>query len=421
MLDVVYDSLDPNGFPINPRWAAQDTSHPRHRRYPVVEKECGNFAVWQNRGPGFLKDCTAQISAITFTRAPWYVPTGICPFHDSRPNHVNWRVGNGKPERAASVAVGRIYYGDLSFDGDLDLFLRTPGDPGRTWGDRRVTNPSDTSEGHRLTEVEFHVREVQRHMSRKGGWWGRLAGELVDAEREREERNPAEVLNGLAAVVTGIFGVDGVHASHSEIHPVFAMAVRFQTDSLHDRWAVFARNWGSEGMCSSRNETLDLPDNRITVWIPWRRGATGADVRWDGKAVVASTDSPVIVRIPLRRPSQHMVAEGELHITWRGPVARDTLRRDSALAWEELKNPEELAEQEYERLRPAQREAVDAEVAIYERTETARARRNSQNKVGDDEEHRIEVGADSVRLAGICRRSARMREAGACTGTRRSQ
>jgi hypothetical protein len=92
------------------------------------------------------------------------------------------------------------------------------------------------------------------------------------------------MLDGHQAVVIGMAGLDYEHGAQSELHPVFLLAVRegqpgtygyFNTlDPSNDHWAIFARNYGDEGMCSSQE--LHLTDQNLTVVLPPPPGMTSA-------------------------------------------------------------------------------------------------------------------------------------------------
>ena len=67
------------------------------------------------------------------------------------------------------------------------------------------------------------------------------------------------------SIVSGLFSLDFEHTIHSEIHPVFAMAVRVKDDDPNDEtWVWFVRRFGNEGFCGSHIHYLDyLPSDQF--------------------------------------------------------------------------------------------------------------------------------------------------------------
>lgn len=74
------------------------------------------------------------------------------------------------------------------------------------------------------------------------------------------------IFDGREAIVMGLYGLDSAHTADrsctgdcgAELHPVYAIAIRInnQLDLNDDTWAIFVRNWGDEGYCSSGQERI---------------------------------------------------------------------------------------------------------------------------------------------------------------------
>jgi hypothetical protein len=330
-LDMISADTDPNGFLINPRWVMQAGG-----KLPNVESECGGFTDTLRTSATFLGGCTTQASAIEFIRRPSYTVLKhvVCA---ADPDHVNWRVGPRGPAGSAAVAVGSLYLDDVAMDGDLDFFLRTPGDPGRTASDPYPTNAvnPESARGVAGMELEFLLKEVDQRFETE--FWTDLIRVLGPAGGGNRLAEARTLVNGRNAVAMGVFGVDGVHGAHSEIHPVFSLAIRTVPGLKQDIWTIFARNWGSEGECSpNAPQRLTVPGNRLLIWIPWRRGATGARLAFlQHRGVVwrnRLTAPPIAV--PLTFPSgKYPFVEGELEVEWSGPVVDDTRLDEPGLHW----------------------------------------------------------------------------------------
>src|SRR5262249_15737076 len=86
-------------------------------------------------------------------------------------------------------------------------------------------------------------------------------------------------MSGDEAIVIGLLGIDTEHALHTEIHPVWALAIHDlrRSSPSDDVWAIFARNWGNEGLCGQHQHLLDLQS--ITFKLPWRRGSSSVSVK----------------------------------------------------------------------------------------------------------------------------------------------
>ncbi len=115
--------------------------------------------------------------------------------------------------------------------------------------------------------------------------------------------------DGLEGVVIGEVGLDGVHGAYSELHPVFAMAVRLsqapipgRPEDVVEKWAFFLRNFGDEGGCSSQTWHWESPTGEFFVPLAWPEGAT--DVGVDSTDVVAwqSAATPVDIE---KDPENH--------------------------------------------------------------------------------------------------------------------
>src|SRR5436309_1962822 len=80
----------------------------------------------------------------------------------------------------------------------------------------------------------------------------------------RKDLPAGAYLDQWLAVVMGLMGLDDVHGGDSELHPVHVLAIREAEtpDPGNDAWAFFARNWGDEGECSSRQHYVTARPSR---------------------------------------------------------------------------------------------------------------------------------------------------------------
>ena len=94
---------------------------------------------------------------------------------------------------------------------------------------------------------------------------------------------------GKFAIVTGLLGLDTEHAgAQAELHPAYAVAIRVNDDPSDETWAIFVRNWGNEGYCSSLPHPVDFPNNQYTFHLPpnpWVPDESSVSVREEETAV----------------------------------------------------------------------------------------------------------------------------------------
>jgi hypothetical protein len=171
-------------------------------------------------------------------------------------------------------------------------------------------------------------------------WWQKLHQNVDD---DKAVPFPGSFqAQGHDAVAIGLMGLDTTHHPGApEVHPVWLLAIReasstFPNPPTDDSWAIFARNWGDEGMCSSLEHYLDR--NVITVDLPRPPGVSGSatatlvgDNTFHGHEVqmwpqVHNFAGGVQFTLKLAAPAQHPWAAGEIHLSWQEPPMLAALR-----------------------------------------------------------------------------------------------
>lgn len=315
-VDLEAQGNDPNGFALNPSW---------QQSAPNLLSDCKPRAV---DPAGFVfrtPECTSQLQLISLNRRPKRgIVKKLCRFDDSTSvrGHLNWF-----PATYRGVLRWRGFQGGPFRDQDVDLDLFPLEARGLTAGNA----------GSHAIELEFNSTEVFNSL--RGASWP--AGEWKPVLRYLREiaKNHAAFrdslaarLNGSLTVATGLFGLDGVHSYHAELHPLWAMAVRTSGRSAREKWILMARNLGDEGMCASEQMLpLPLAKDTFSFLLPLRTGAdtvraTGGFLRYAGGAgvtpSVVMTPHGVVVSVPLPSggtPSaagNPTVLLGELELTW---------------------------------------------------------------------------------------------------------
>jgi hypothetical protein len=325
--DLVWDSEDDNGLPLNPKWGWQIT----HGGAPDPNL-CAN-------GP-FKSPCTTwpyddkNLDTANICKADTLVGEHLL---FGVAGHYNW---------AAATYVGRIDWethsapcdsvsffdqiaayatgqgGAPSCDDDYNFNLYTPGGAG-------LTTARDS------IECEFDSDETIDHFDTP--WWNLLHKTVDDSVNDLQV---GETLfkehgeRGRYAIVTGLIGLEFAHSASTELHPVWAMAIRVKDDDPMDEvWAIFIRRWGNEGFCSSGNQHLlkDLPNNTYTFRLPWRPGASdlklGPATAFKGNynftgTAEAVANQGVLVSFPAPPFGSGLPLlpriDGELHLQWPG-------------------------------------------------------------------------------------------------------
>lgn len=305
--DLFWNQVDANAIPLEARWGEQFNHVNDPTDHPTGLAGDDTCAI------PYKTPCTTQAPELDGASWPnsWFVCDALGgPFN----GHANWGPG---------TYSGTLSWESKSKDGaddDYSINLLTPNADGATEG---------RPEGY---HTEFDSDETIDNFNI--GWWTQLRR---SAANEGEVPTPGDILNGALAIVTGLVDLDCAHPCSGELHPVWAMAIRAasdpDTDTGFERWAIFVRNWGDEGWCSSDDHQLMLANNQYTVLLPWpapnANGATptsvtiGGNTQWEaiGAASVSVVNVTPGVGIELTfnlpDPGQHGMVDGILELTYQ--------------------------------------------------------------------------------------------------------
>ena len=289
--DIIVQQVDDNGIPLNPEWKSQ-----------VIA--------------GNLPDCMKGIED------PYLLPmTSQSPFIDVNDAKCPYpfRPGplGGHADWTAATYTGTVFWGDHSSDDDdYNIQLVTAGLAGCT-----TSNPTNIN-------CEFDSDETIDHFHTH--WWN-----VFHSAVDNSSSSAKNLINMKQAIVIGALGLDCAHDCASEMHPVWVLAIHVKEDPSDDVWAIFVRNWGNQGYCSSHN--IELPLTSITLRLPMPN-ASAVTVNWDPNCKVNSDgngtcflsrgqgNGPFVTLVPnegalvnfsLPEASAGERINGELHLTWK--------------------------------------------------------------------------------------------------------
>lgn len=338
--------VDDNWILFNPMWGRQITN----RELPD-SSQCGG-------GSPYSSPCTTQSTGEDHGYLCDYGTLGIVD------GHHNW---------VAGTYEGTVFWNDKSCDicdGDYNFRLVRPDDAGMT----QANKVKSTSMGDKKSmKLEFSSNETIDHFETP--WWDSLHKAVDSGDFSAV---PA-VTEGTLGIVSGLVSLDCPHTCASELHPVWAMAMRVKDDPADETWAIFVRRFGNEGFCSDQQHYLDdLLNDTYTFRLPWRQGASAVGVNpatvFDselgqataGMSVSQNQGILISFTMPVPNSGEGEMVNGELHLKWtmpRGGIGTAPVRTIRALSRatsESESEPEDRLAQLLGNMSPAQRATLNA-------------------------------------------------------------
>jgi len=313
--DLIWDSEDDNGIPLNPKWGWQIT-HPGGFPNPM---QCPN-------GP-HKSPCTTWQDAIKLDTAD------ICKYEQYDPTANNEPPAFGVPGHAnwaAGTFVGGIAWETHSCPCDTWCAIRTGACDDDYNFDFYPSGGAALTIARENIESEFDSDETIDHFNTP--WWNRFHNAVdnysSDAEVNQLWFKEPDGTPMRYAIVTGLIGLEFAHTVSTELHPVWAMAIRVKDDDPADEvWALFIRRFGNEGFCSGDQHYLDgLPNDTYTFRLPWRPGASAVSVgsattflaNYNGTySLQTAPNQGVLVSFSAPEGGENRL-NGELHLQWTG-------------------------------------------------------------------------------------------------------
>ncbi|HXT63889.1 MAG TPA: hypothetical protein VN696_12705 [Pyrinomonadaceae bacterium] len=259
--DLEWNGFDANLLPLNPYWHFQKNQSPKQvqdigadckyfhneKDVPKIDQiKCTRWSVDIDEGWLGSANCKVDVPRVGSLIRKLFT-------HGLVAGHINWGV---------VTYTGKIYFWDYEkfpLDRDHDFYL-LPDDPNAGL----TTNNVYKGEPNHALGLEFYTRETTHRFRPAKTWWSEFAEKVKKgnpfignpfSDRQGSYPEATKFVNGRPAIVIGLLGIDNEHKSHTELHPVFALAIRVDdngTQSPEQHWAIFASNWGTEGDCSNR-------------------------------------------------------------------------------------------------------------------------------------------------------------------------
>lgn len=326
-MTVTCSRYDPNGSPDDPDWALH--SGPQHE-LPLSSHNDNCFKKPDSA------DCTDQSVTTTRDPAPWWNQCFIGSALSGGYNgHINW---------TPATLEGRLGWMNFANDSDINLQLVRDDQAGVTAENDRLSKQHESSPDVRLMEVEFASGETMARFA--SPWWYSLHQAILDANYDesngnrnayvpvRQQLHPACADVPPRGVVYGLFGLDCVHGCRSELHPAYAVALQVDASRAANKWALFARNFGDEGDCSTQQHPLG--GKQVKILLPY--SGTGTPELVSPETQFATTDPSnihfptihfipgqgILVEFSLTDASSADLAELFLTVKWTGAQEDET-------------------------------------------------------------------------------------------------
>ena len=282
--DLVWDMAkdeDENGLPINPQW-----NFSIRNWQPPVDLAHWNPAVGHGTQPHFIQLCGAgfpskpigqyeidygtlgQICTSMSYDFDLRPAGGVLCGGDPFPGHMNFGI---------ATFQGNINWGDWSGippnDEDWAFEIKPRNGAG-------LAGKGDGKDDAQTLHAEFDILEAFG-LTVTPFWSDLVARPFFLIGQPSSSIGPTFAgpdKNGLEGVAIGVVGLDGVHGANTELHPLYAMAVRLeqtppQGGVVREKWAFFLRNFGDEGTCSE--DIWHWDGNEFFIPLEWPDGATG--------------------------------------------------------------------------------------------------------------------------------------------------
>jgi PKD repeat protein len=350
--EVLFDKRDPNRLPLNPEWAWQCKYKGPNAlgSYPNPAVDCHEFP-YGNGGLVVGPKCTneplswdAPHDLRWYTVCHWQwihglfgIPIGFAIESDSTVHgHVNWY-----PVTYEGVLEFQDFSDSFGEDNDSN-FIFFPGLPSAPQLYEQTTpglTPANEENSVAFMTLEYNTPEIYSAFFAPGS---NLFSDLAEANAWQAKLNRAFG----TAIVTGLLGLDNRHSAKTELHPLYAFAVREQQNEPGaDRWLIMLRNTGNEGGCSSHNpyiHPLNTPFQRLTLSLPspsagifGEHAGRTTGVSLTGTSLHAyraqsavqhlsvsltpdGTHAEVSVPLPPPTPNEAGVIVGEITLKWQG-------------------------------------------------------------------------------------------------------
>jgi len=292
--DLVSSAQDLNGFLLNPTWYWQK-ANPNQLINPSI---CG--------GRPWELACTNTIT--------WIDNSWKCSANGLLGGHANWMV---------ATFSGTAYWNSHSIPGtddDYNIDLQRDDNAALTINAERAV-----LSGLPVLHMEFDSDETIDHFHTS--WWSSFHTAVDQGTSQARA-----MVDGKDAIAVGLVGLDYAHSGNSELHPLLGFALHVNHTATTDTWAVFIRNRGDEGYCSSGEEDAQFASLSFLFPKPGITDATPSSAEFlygpdsmsaSDKALIHGTFAPqpgqgAVLTFTLPPPGIGARVNGVVTITWTG-------------------------------------------------------------------------------------------------------
>ena len=330
--------FDQNGFPLNPtfRWFLADCS----RLQPGGPTPDASVLCHGSNSDVDLSTCISQPTDTDDIGFNIFTVGGLCHHPSGIKPHSNW---SASPVTLNGIITWNSHEaswptGDDDYNFELGI----------------VPGPLLNNNANSNVHSEFQASEVIDNFTIP--WWVGFHSSVDNADARAHD-----MIDGRRATITGVLGMDWVHPPKIKSHPIYGMAIEVNDSARDNTWIFMVRNWGNEGMCSSSDHQVNLPNSVYAVSIPTRSSqgsVTWSDFRTHNYAggdtinIDFNGGPETVLTFPLPQPGGHPVIEGELHIDW-GPNAPPGPRDGMGFPLPGANGPGKMLQSEIRILHPA--------------------------------------------------------------------
>ena len=349
--DLASTAIDPNGWLLNPNWVARSNpaflagpstgcgkngfdscidaalacpmdwfgclKEPKDKQRACFDRNSGG---WQRCASSPLSMDSTGVCRFDFDNPSVYHPpphhvgfraatfTGLIEFADR--SHIDLSEGASTGVAVLTGGLARPDCLDDPIDDDINWNLKPDGGAALA--------------GRGVLHAEADYNETLAHFG--STFWKNFRKFAGDTCPPDHFATAQALIGRRPAIMSGLVDFDTQHGVHTELHPIYVLAINMDDRPQSDRWVIFVRNSGNRGACGHNQQFV----NREWIKIRFPRpGATSVnEVSREFKSWKYSEVSDVLpvkdgaeLYFYLGPPEDRNVIDGEITLNWSVPGA----------------------------------------------------------------------------------------------------